>query len=406
MPKIYKSIDIPHSNTGYIYRQDNKSDMLIYAIQNGKVVQYKFLVEQGTYDSTEFLSQDIEAFQYDLTNVTGDLLEDYVLFLFKGSKGINIAMYPQVTDKFVYDDEYRLYWGYDTKKLYMNICNSWEMIGTLRHELMDNVGTLTHDEIEAKLKSIEEALSGISKPVSTLNGINGDVLIKQDENITITNDKATNSITIKSKDTITSVNEFVGPVVIEAGDNVSVTKGDGNKLIISAAGSDGLKVPQNLTVTTWVSSSRKPRSFGGIYTFKKDVEITAVTTHDDISAMTDAVLLVYRQVPYEMLKALISNTDTSSSIYIDTASVAPSQYIPIANIGNISVKVNSNEVVAFIIYSPSGKIPATFSYGGYDTNAALDKARCLVASDGTTNTFMTAGDGYPEAYSLILTFKA
>jgi hypothetical protein len=381
--------------------------MLIYAIQNGKVVQYKFLVEQGTYGSTEFLAQDIEAFQYDLTNVTGDLLEDYVLFLFNGPKGVNIAMYPQVTDKFVYDDEYRLYWGYDTKKLYMNICNSWEMIGTLRHELMDNVGTLTHDEIDAKLSAIEEALSGISTPVSKLNGLNGEVLIKQDENVTITNDTETNSITIKSKDTITSVNDFVGPVVIEAGDNVSITKGTDNKIIVSASGSGGaIKTPQNLTVTTWGSSSRKPRSFGGIYTFNKDVEITAITTHDDISQMTDAILLVYRQVPYEMLKSLITDASTTTSVYIDAASAPPSQYIPIANAGNISVKVDANEVIAFIIYSPSGKVPATLSYGGYDANNVLSKARCLVASDGTTTTFMTSGDGYPEAYSLLLSLKA
>lgn len=407
MPKIYKCLDLPKSDTGFIYRQDNNSDMLIYAIQDGHVVQFKLPVVQGTYSSTDYLPQEIETFQYDLTHITGDLLEDYVLFLFKNNKGINIAMYPAVTDKFVYDDAYRLYWGYDTKKLYMNICNSWEMIGTLRHELMENIGTLSHDEIEAKLAEIEQALGNISSAVVSINGLKGDITLAQGNNVTITEDEATKSINIEAKDTITTVNSLKGSVILEAGDNVTISQPTGtNKLVISASGGGSpVKTEQNLTVSNWSPSSRRPKVFGGIYTFKKDVEISAINIYDTINTMTDAVVLVYRQIPYDIVRALITDTSSTTSYFIDVATAPPSQYIPLADIASVSIKVNAGEPLAILVYSPAGYTPVSFSYGGYDTNDIINKARCMVASDGSTTAFITAGDGYPETYSLTLKVK-
>lgn len=405
MITIENVLDLPQGQDFYL-RQDNKSALWLYTVQDGVAKLYKTDVVNGIWDTIDCKSQSFNTFEKDVLGLRGNEIGDVSVIVYKHDKSMSILKMPADTNKYVYDDTYRLYWAVDSRKLYMNIAKNWEMIGTLRHELMENIGTLSHDEIEAKLNEIEETLGTINSAVSTLNGMNGDVTIAQGDNVTITKDAATKKLTVTSKDTVTTVNSLQGSVILEAGDNVAITQPTGtNKLRITASGGGGgaTKVPYNLSVSTWNSSSRTPRVFGGILTFKQDVEITSINVHDNIANMTDAVLLVYRQVPYNIVNALVTDGSSTSSYYIDVSTAAPSQLIPLSKINNMSIKVNAGEPVVLVLYSPSGFTPSTFSYGGFDTNPLIDKARCMVAANGSTSIFITDGDGANEIYSFSFT---
>lgn len=203
MPSIEHIVDLPASNSGYFYRQDTDSNLVLYTIQEGKVHQFLVETNNGTYTDTEYEELPIETFQYDVNFITGDLLDDYSLILFGNSAAVSVAMYPQNTDKFKYDDNYRLYWGYDSQKLYMNICNSWEMIGTLKHQLLTGTGKLTHEEIDTTIvelkKNITEMQLQLDKILQnefTLNGLSGAANIIAGDNVSISTHTGTKQISI------------------------------------------------------------------------------------------------------------------------------------------------------------------------------------------------------------------
>ena len=193
---IDKVIDIPYGE-GYNVRMNDQSEVLLYTVNDGVVQLYKRPYDLGVWDAAEWEAQEITTFESDNLALQGSVMDDYAVFLFKHADFMSISIYPTNAEKFQYDDPYRLYWAYDTRKLYMNICNNWEMIGTLRHELLDGAGKLTHDEIDKAIQTLQETVNTLKAGGTIINGLSGNVDLVGGSNVSVsTNDK--NQIVISS----------------------------------------------------------------------------------------------------------------------------------------------------------------------------------------------------------------
>jgi hypothetical protein len=195
MLQIENVLDLPQGQDFYL-RQDDRSDLWIYTVKDGVAKLYKAPVVNGDWSTLVPVEQTFHTFEKDVTGLIGNEMGDTSVIIYKHNNSMSILKMPADTNRYVYDDTYRLYWAVDSRKLYMNIAKNWEMIGTLRHELLDNVGTLTHDEIETKLTQIEQALNSIGTSVSSLNGMAGDITIEAGSNIMLTKDAENKKLTI------------------------------------------------------------------------------------------------------------------------------------------------------------------------------------------------------------------
>lgn len=74
-----------------------------------------------------------------------------------------ICPWPDDSPPYPIEDPYRFFYAVDTDKLYMNIYQRWQFIATSRHELLRNIGTLSHDELEAKIRSLENRVNALEE---------------------------------------------------------------------------------------------------------------------------------------------------------------------------------------------------------------------------------------------------
>lgn len=193
---IDKVIDIPYGE-GYNLRMNSQSEVLLYTVNDGVAQLYKRPYDLGVWDAAEWEAQEITTFERNNLALQGSVMDDYAIFLFKHADFMSICIYPTNSEKFQYDDPYRLYWAYDTRKLYMNICNNWEMIGTLRHELLEGAGKLTHDEIDKAIQTLQETVKTLQAGGTIINGLSGYVDLVGGSNVSVsTNEK--NQIVISS----------------------------------------------------------------------------------------------------------------------------------------------------------------------------------------------------------------
>jgi hypothetical protein len=201
---IVNVLDLPQGQDFFL-RQDNKSDLYLYTVKDGVAKLFKSTNTMGKWDTVDYQSVEFNTFEKDLTGLRGNEIGDTSVLVYRHGESMSILKMPQTNESYEYDNVYRLFWAVDTRILYMNICDNWEMIGTLRHDLLDNVGKLTHDELEAKIKDIEDKyaeleqeISTISTAIKTVNGLIGDITIEAGSNVLVSTDADTKKIRISS----------------------------------------------------------------------------------------------------------------------------------------------------------------------------------------------------------------
>lgn len=91
---------------------------------------------------------------------------DKFWFIWETDGDIRIAPWPDDSPPYEVDDPYRLYYAVDTKKLYMNINQRWQFIGSPSHKLLQDIGIHTHDELDELIGDVE----GLQTSVGSLGG--------------------------------------------------------------------------------------------------------------------------------------------------------------------------------------------------------------------------------------------
>lgn len=158
MFSIEKIIDAPTGQDIFI-RQDNNSNIIVYILDKGKVRSYSSPFDNGQWNELSLVQQDFTLNESGFIQMRGTYTGEIDIVYLTNRDDTRAFIWPNDGEEFVYDDPYRLYWATDTRKLYMNIANVWSMIGTLNHKLLDNVGTLTHEQIDEKLAYLDNKIN-------------------------------------------------------------------------------------------------------------------------------------------------------------------------------------------------------------------------------------------------------
>lgn len=172
--KIESTITIPSGDSSVvIHHPDNKVD--VYSKINSNYSKMSGSLNLGLWDELEFDSSEVVC----LDNATGitssSIIDILTVFVWTDGKSHRIAAVPDNSPVYSPTSVNRLYWATDTKKMYQNIADTWQMVGTLRHELMDNVGKYTHNEIDDKLDSIDTNLQSMKDILDKLENTTPDV---------------------------------------------------------------------------------------------------------------------------------------------------------------------------------------------------------------------------------------
>lgn len=83
---------------------------------------------------------------------------DHLVVMYTTAYGNSmVAVWPGDQELYGPKDPYRLYYGLDSKTLYMNVENRWAPVAYLNHDMLDNTGTITHEQIEERLAALERS---------------------------------------------------------------------------------------------------------------------------------------------------------------------------------------------------------------------------------------------------------
>lgn len=168
MGHINKVLQIPQGND-FVIRQDDKSNIILYTVQNGKLKKYQSSNELGMWENIDLTEQEFKLIDSGILEVDGDYSEDTDIILMNKLDETRIVVMPDDRPPHSYSSPYRLYYAYDTKKLYMNMADSWHFIASLDHNLLENNGKLSHDELETILDRLTERITNVEQGTSIEN---------------------------------------------------------------------------------------------------------------------------------------------------------------------------------------------------------------------------------------------
>ena len=168
--KIETIINIPASETcAVIHGSDNVVD--IYTRITSKYNKLTGKLDLGLWDNLEFEDTGNICLDSNAIGMSSSSIVDVLsVFVWTDGKSHRIAAIPDNSPIYAPTSVNRLYYATDTKIMYQNIADTWQMVGTLRHELMDNIGKYSHSEVDVKLDEIDIKLTEISDKLEILEG--------------------------------------------------------------------------------------------------------------------------------------------------------------------------------------------------------------------------------------------
>ena len=151
---IKGSMKLPGGNTSSIIHNGDNS-VWMFTDTNGKFTFSQGNVPLGIWDVLDLTQEQTLIVDNEVELVRSKSITDVLnLVVWKDGNYHRILAFPD--DYKLYDPTsvHRLYWAVDTEKLYMNISDTWQMIGTLKHDLMKDTGKYKHDNIDSILDHI------------------------------------------------------------------------------------------------------------------------------------------------------------------------------------------------------------------------------------------------------------
>lgn len=135
------------NSSAIIHNIDNTVD--VFSNENGKLTYNRGSVPLGAWNLLKLENISTTITDSDVTHIRHtSIIDTLSIIVWTDGKSHRILVIPD--DLPVYDptSPYRLYWAVDTEKLYMNLSDTWQMIGTLNHSLMNGSGKYSHDTVD------------------------------------------------------------------------------------------------------------------------------------------------------------------------------------------------------------------------------------------------------------------
>jgi hypothetical protein len=152
---------VPAGNSaGIIHNVDNT--VWMFSEIDGKFTQSQSVAPLGNWNDMTYSNVDVLISDKNVELIRCKSITDVLnIVVWKDGNSHRILAFPD--DSPLYDPTavHRLYWAVDTEKLYMNISDTWQMIGTLKHDLLNDVGTYSHNDIDNKLDYLEGKISSV-----------------------------------------------------------------------------------------------------------------------------------------------------------------------------------------------------------------------------------------------------
>ena len=149
------------SNFTTIHNSNNQVD--VYSVTSGKCNKRSGQLELANWGGLSLGSDSEVFYDEDVSLLHSDIIEDLLTVLvWKDGTSHRIAVTPD--DHPIYDPKAvnRLYWATDTRIMYQNIADTWQMVGTLKHNLLDDAGKYSHIEIDDKLDKLLGEMDGFN----------------------------------------------------------------------------------------------------------------------------------------------------------------------------------------------------------------------------------------------------
>lgn len=159
MPLIDKVLPLIEGSDFYVSSND-LSELVVYSVQNGTVHKYASSVLMGSWQELDLTVEEFNLAQQDIIGIEGATFEDTDILILNKQDETRIIKMPETDVTYSPRSLYRLYWAYDTRKLYMNVADTWVTVGTMNHDLLDNVGTMSHEQLEEAISTIQEEIAG------------------------------------------------------------------------------------------------------------------------------------------------------------------------------------------------------------------------------------------------------
>jgi len=158
------------SNSAVIHNTDNTVS-IIYKDNFGALQGLKTETSLGEWNNRIFTP---------LGKISGELNAKYLrskaipgfksVFVWYSDGLHRIALDPDTSSINTVDDPYRLFYGIDSEKLYMNIAQRWEMVATLKHSLMSDLEKDDHPQyMNEKRHSASAAHQTIQNEINALS---------------------------------------------------------------------------------------------------------------------------------------------------------------------------------------------------------------------------------------------
>lgn len=167
---IESTINIPSLDSSVVVHNPNNVVDIYTKIDS----QYNVItgtLELGLWDNLSFDDTTVVCLDTNSENMSlSSVIDMFSVFVWKDGKSHRIAVIPDNSPIYAPTSVNRLYYATDTKIMYQNIADTWQMVGTLRHELMDNIGKYSHSEVDIKLDEIDIKLTEISDKLGELDG--------------------------------------------------------------------------------------------------------------------------------------------------------------------------------------------------------------------------------------------
>lgn len=167
---IETTINIPSVDCSVVVHNPNNS-VDLYTKVNSQYNKLHGELELGLWNTLSFNDSGTICLDTEPINMSlSSIVDVFSVFVWTDGKSHRIAVIPDNSPIYAPTAVNRLYWATDTKKMYQNIADTWQMVGTLRHELMDNIGKYSHSEVDTKLDEIDVKLTEISEKLEALEG--------------------------------------------------------------------------------------------------------------------------------------------------------------------------------------------------------------------------------------------
>ena len=162
MLNVYKIIDIPANQLAGVFNED--SNLVGISFVDNALMANVYDLENSTWPTPVWVQKAIDTNVRNFNGTTFSLdkhLDLMFTMVYHDGTYLYASYVPDYGGNYDPKTPYRLYYAHDTDKLYQNVMDEWIYVATKDHTNLLHSGSLTHDEIEEKLSSLEDRVATV-----------------------------------------------------------------------------------------------------------------------------------------------------------------------------------------------------------------------------------------------------